>query len=110
MAVRCQCTLQSGSIIAQVGLDAACMRLLRNSKAAACVARRASSNQQYMVPQEACSVGGFTEFTRPLKNAPRNVERLLKQFGVGHAERTAPQLPCSWSKQVDPRVDYESTN
>jgi hypothetical protein len=63
-----------------------------------------------MVPQDACSVGGFTEFTRPLKNAPRNVERLLKQFGVGHAERTAPQLPCSWSKQVDARVDYESTN
>ena len=53
-------------------------------EAAACVARRASSYQRYGSPRSVwCR--RFTEFTRPFKDAPGNVERLLKQFCVGYA-------------------------
>lgn len=41
----------------------------------------------------------LAEFARPLEDAPSNVERLLKQVGVGHARKTAPQPKCSYTGQ-----------
>src|SRR4051794_28956142 len=74
-------------------IGAACTGLLLDLKVAASslVAPHHASDR---VTQEACGVGGVTEFTRPFKEG-----------------RTAPQLPCSRAdKQVDQRVDCESTN
>ena len=47
---------------------------------------------------------GFAQFTRPLEDAPSNVERLLKEVGVGHLGKTGPTSKCSYEGKLTARA------
>jgi hypothetical protein len=78
--------LAGGIIIERAEPGDACTHQSRSLKAAAC-AVRAPHHASDVVEQKSRGVVGFAEFTRPFEDAPSNVERLLKEVGVGHARK-----------------------